>query len=97
MRAKGEPKKTAPKIESAQNYICPATGLPILRRPEWTDIDFGNDYKLTVSVLGDRIIVNQASGYGTLHDIKNTLRFSSEIVTDSIAKDSPYVHISEHY
>jgi len=31
--------------ESALSSICPVTGLPILPRPEWTDVGFGGDYR----------------------------------------------------
>ena len=37
-------------IESLPGSICPVTGLPILRRPEWTDVSFGKDYRVTVSM-----------------------------------------------
>ena len=83
-------------IESAPHYICPVTGLPVIRRPEWTDVSFGKDYKLTVSILGDSIILHQPSGYVTLHDAENTLRLSSKVVTEIITGDRPYVHISDY-
>ena len=37
-------------IESLPGSICPVTGLPITRRPEWTDVSFGTDYRVTVSM-----------------------------------------------
>jgi len=80
----------------ATSSICPVTGLPILRRPEWTDVSFGKDYKLTVSILGDSIVLNQPSGYVTLHDAENTLRLSSKLVTEIITGGRPYVHISDY-
>ena len=83
-------------IESTPGCICPVTGLPILRRPEWTDVSFGKDYKLTVSILGNSIILNEPSGYATLHDVENTLRLSSKVVTGVISGGRPYVHISEY-
>ena len=83
-------------IESAPNASCPVTGLPIFRRPEWTDVDFGRDYKLTVGILGDRIILNQPSGYGTLYDIKNALRLMSQAAAEMNNGGLPYVHISDY-
>ena len=90
------PSKEAPNIGSASSKICPVTGLPILRRPEWTDVSFGRDYKLTVSILGDSIILNQPSGYATLHDAENSLRLSSKVATEIITGGRPYVHISDY-
>ena len=37
--------------------ICPITGLPVLQRPEWTDVYFGDNYRLTFRVLGRRILL----------------------------------------
>jgi len=82
--------------EAAPSSICPVTGLPITRRPEWTDVSFGKDYKLTVSILGDSIVLNQPSGYVTLQDAENTLRFSSKVVAEIITGGRPYVHISDY-
>jgi len=88
--------KEVKDIGSVPYNICPVTGLPITRRPEWTDVSFGKDYKLTVSILGDSIVLNQPSGYVTLHDVENTLRLSSKVVTEIITGGRPYVHISDY-
>ena len=56
--------------ESILRSDCPVTGLPILSKPEWTDVSFGKNYKITVRVLGNCIILNQLSGHVSLHDAK---------------------------
>jgi len=88
--------KETKDIGSVPTNICPVTGLPILRRPEWTDVSLGKDYKLTVSILGDSIILHQPSGYITLQDAENTVRFSGKVVTEIITGGRPYVHISDY-
>ena len=36
--------------------ICPVTGLPITRRPEWENVHFGGEYRLKMSIkLATRI------------------------------------------
>ena len=84
-------------IESAPRSICPVTGLPILRRPEWTDVlfDTDTDYKATFSVVGDSILLFQASGYATLRGVKNALRLSSEFAAEAIDGDRPYVQLHD--
>ena len=84
-------------IESTSAYICPVTGLPILRRPEWTDVLFDTDadYKATFSMVGDSILLFQASGYATLHGVKNALRLSSKFATEAIDGDRPYVQLHD--
>ncbi len=43
---------------------CPITGLPIMRKPEWTDQTFGTDYyRVTFLIIGANIIYSKAWGY----------------------------------
>ena len=85
-------------IESAPNCTCPVTGLPIIHRPEWTDVSFGTgtDYKATFSIVGDSILLSQVSGYATLRGIEKAFRLLSEVVTAGIAEGRPYVQIEDY-
>lgn len=49
--------------------VCPETGLNIFRKPEWTRLGFGKNYRVTLSIVGDHILWVQTSGYATRHDI----------------------------
>jgi two-component system sensor histidine kinase/response regulator len=71
---------------------CPITGLHILRKPEWTDIYFGNDYRITFSVLGNRILLAKSCGYATLDDVKKTLTLVDKILDEAIPENESYVH-----
>ena len=89
--------KKGTDIKSATSSICPVTGSPILRRPEWTDVDFDTDtdYKATFSLVGDRILLSQVSGYATLRGVEKAFRLLSEVVTAGIAGGRPYVQIED--
>jgi len=89
--------KEAHDSESVSPGICPVTGLHILSRPEWTDVDFeiSNGYKATFSLLGDRIILSRASGYATLPGVKKALRLTDQFATESIDGNRPYVMIND--
>ena len=52
---------------------CSATGLPIHSRPEWTDRRFGSAYRLTSRVIGNRVLLNQPSGFADLAGIVDSL------------------------
>jgi len=82
-------------IQSASSTTCPVTGLTILRRPEWTDVSFGTDYRATVSILGDSILLAQPSGNATLGDVENVFRLEDKILTQDIPRGHPYVHIED--
>ena len=84
-----------PEIETAPKGICPVTGLSFTRKPEWTDVSFGTDYRVTMSVLGESILFGQPSGYATLNDVKNVVRLTSKVADEAITEDRPYMHIQD--
>ena len=65
----------------AHGDFCHVTGLPIHRKPEWTDIifDTNTDYKTTLSIVGDSIVLAPTSGYATLGGVRNAVKFQSRI------------------
>ena len=84
------------RIDSGDNHsICPVTGLSILRKPEWTDIKLGKDYRLTLSIVGDNILLSQARGSATLDDMKYAFRINNQVVTETIDGNCPFVQIED--
>lgn len=86
--------KTA-DIESVTDRICPVSGLPIVSRPEWTDVILSSEYKATISVLGDRILFSQAFGYASLEATEKGFELTGEVEAEAIAKSSPYILIED--
>ncbi|MCD4716666.1 MAG: hypothetical protein K8R45_07990 [Desulfobacterales bacterium] len=82
-------------FESGPTHLCPVTGLPIRGRPEWTDVSFGGDYRVTFSLLGDSILLLRASGHATLHDLEHSVMLCREVLTKSISEGQPYVRIED--
>jgi len=82
-------------MESEHYDYCPVTGLRVLRRPEWTDVSFGKDYKVTVSIVGDNILWVQPSGYVTLDNQINVLSFTDQVPAEAISGGKPYIHIED--
>ena len=71
------------------------TGLPILGKPEWTDVSFGKDYRTTIRILGDSILLVKASGHGTLHDVERAIMLDREVLTKAIPVGCPYIRIED--
>jgi len=88
--------RSTSQILSPSGRVCHVSGLPIFRKPEWTDVDFGTDFRLTASIIGENIIFYHASGYATIDDAKNTLQLSAEIANTISSKDRAYVQISDY-
>ena len=82
------------EFKEAPNGICPVTGLSITSKPEWTDVSFGTGYKVTISVLGERVLFAQPSGYATLNDVKGVLKLTSE-VADEVITGRPYINMQD--
>jgi len=83
-------------IESGSSDICPVTGLHILRRPEWSNVRFSKDYRATISILGDNILLVQPSGYATQSDVENVFGLIHKIETETLSGGRPYVQISDY-
>ena len=84
-------------IEPAQGDVCRVTGLPIRRKPEWTDVIFeaDSDYKTTLSIVGDSIVLTPTSGYAKLGGVKNAIKFQSKFEADAFGGERPYVQIND--
>jgi two-component system, sensor histidine kinase and response regulator len=82
-------------IEQGHGDVCHETGLPIRRKPEWTDVRFGKDYTVTVSIVGDNILRVQPSGYVTLKNQINVLKLTDRVPAEAISGGQPYVHIED--
>ena len=82
-------------IKPGQSDVCHVTGLPIRRKPEWTDVGFGKDYRVTVSIVGDNILRVQPSGYVTLDNQINVLKLTEQAPAEAISGGEQYIHIED--
>ena len=82
---------------SKSGLLCPSTELPIQARPEWTEVQFGEDYRLTAHLVGEGILLVKASGYATLQDIKKALSFIDDVIAEVIPENHDYVLIEDIY
>ena len=76
--------------------IYPVTGVPVLSKPEWTDVHFGNSYRLTVKVIGDNIVYSQPRGTVALPELEPALEMIARIVTETIGDRRPHVQIADY-
>lgn len=76
---------------------CPASGLKIVQKEEWRNVDFGNgsNYRISIQLIGDRILMVQSSGFGSLEDLSKALDFTQGIVNEHIPIDGKYVRIED--
>ena len=74
---------------------CPVSGLSIFQKPDWVDIKWGSDYKVTVSIIGSCILWVKTTGFTTFHDVSRFIQFSGEVLADAGLEGRPYILIND--
>ncbi len=70
--------------------------LGVEERPEWTNRGFGSSYRLTVRVIGGRLLLCQPTGYGTLSDCEAALELTDEVAREAFGPGRTYVQIEDY-
>jgi PAS domain S-box-containing protein len=84
-----------PAVAEARTLICPVTGLPVERRPEWSTTTLGDGFQLNYSRIGDDILLSQPSGYATRPDMEKAVEFIRGVVAEAFPDGRPIVEIGD--
>jgi PAS domain S-box-containing protein len=78
--------------------ICPVTGLAITRRPEWTDIDLGDNYFVSFEFIGDRMLLSRSKGWrhASGHSIQRLFEERRKVLEQMLAPNEPFVEIRDY-
>jgi signal transduction histidine kinase len=87
------PEQSLPSKFSSDN-VCPVTGLSIFQKPEWIDVSFDKDYRLTLSIIGGGILLVRVFGRATLYSLEQAAMFINRIQTEAISQDR-FIRIEE--
>ncbi|PIP42293.1 MAG: hypothetical protein COX19_01425 [Desulfobacterales bacterium CG23_combo_of_CG06-09_8_20_14_all_51_8] len=71
----------------------PAPHLALEQRPEWTNVQLGENFRSDFSILEGHILVSRPAGYLTLPDIQKSLSLYEDVRRAGIPENEPYVHI----
>ena len=87
-------KKWSPAVATA----CSVSGLPITRRPEWTDIDLGNGYSVSFEFIGDRILLSRSKGWkhANRQTIKQLFRERREVLDRMLGENDTFVELRDY-
>jgi diguanylate cyclase (GGDEF)-like protein/PAS domain S-box-containing protein len=72
--------------------ICPISGLTVHREPEWTNVYFEDNFKITADIIGDHILLTHSSGSATLEGARKAFDFTSQLIGTHLP-NRPYVHL----
>ncbi len=75
---------------------CPITGLSIVSPAKWLNVGIGDNFRTTLSVIGDRIILSRSSGYATMECFEEFWKLLLEIEESAIAKRAPYLWLDDY-
>ncbi|VVS91091.1 PAS domain-containing sensor histidine kinase [Desulfoluna spongiiphila] len=75
--------------------VCPYTGLTTYTRPEWTNAIFGNDYSVSITIIGDRIFAAKIKGFSTREVVAEATSFSLSVVRKVFKEDQNFIYIGD--
>ena len=81
-------------FRTLEKKACPLSGLPVYGRPEWTDMDCGEECFLTVRLLGRRILLCEPWGKANGGEFERAAAIVEEIAREAFG-DAPCVQIED--
>jgi PAS domain S-box-containing protein len=75
---------------------CPVTGLTILAKPEWTNIDLGQNYTVTFKWIGKRILYSFSTGNAGEQGIENLFHERAKVLLTTLGPDEPFFEIRDY-
>jgi len=76
--------------------VCPVTGLPIVQKPEWTDIDCGESYSITFKLIGERILLNIPKGNSGKNGMIRLGQERDKVLKDANLSGKKYVELKDY-
>ncbi len=74
---------------------CPTTGLPVYTRPDWRDVKLGPNYFMSLSIVGDRILLGKIVGDSDLPSVVAALDFVKGVILDVFGSDRTFVYVED--
>jgi len=79
-----------------QSTCCPVTGLPVIARPEWTEVQLTADYCVTFNLIGNAILLITPKGFPGVEGAKTLLEKRTEVIKEAGLSDRKYVEIRDY-
>ncbi len=69
--------------------------MPVIAKPEWTDVPFGQDYTVTCKILEDKILIVVSRGFASYGAFKSSREFVDRVRNDVIGSDKQYILLED--
>jgi len=74
---------------------CPVTGLPVVQKPQWTDIRISADFIVSYRLIGDRILQVIPRGHFTRMDLESTRVLQDQVLQEAVKPGIKIVEIDD--
>ena len=80
---------------NAESY-CPFSYLPVMTKPEWTDVVLGKSYSATFKIIGRSILLSQPRGKSGCLEIERFMDIRARVVEEAFGPEKPFVEIKDY-
>lgn len=84
-----------PENTSGIISTCPVTGLPVYTRSEWLDVKLGSNYYMSVSIIGDGILLGKVIGESDLKSVVAATKFMDGVIHEMFGSDGRFVYVED--
>lgn len=84
-----------PLIPNQPTY-CPVTGLPIISKPEWTDVRLDSDFHVTFRIIGNAILFSTPRGNASYTGIQCLFKKIAEILHEAGLSGKKYIELKDY-
>lgn len=76
--------------------VCPVSGLSITSKPEWTNIDLGDNYYASFQLIGKKILLSIPSGYSRKNGMTRFLEERKKILLSLNLFNNKYIELKDY-
>ncbi len=69
--------------------------LPVIAKPEWTDVPFNKDYAVTCKILEDKILIIEPKGFASYDAFKASREFVDRVLSEFFGNDKQYILVED--
>lgn len=78
------------------NKKCPVTGLPIIEKPEWTNLKVANNYRVTFRIIGNKILQTVPEGNSSEFDVRILYKLREKVIQSVFNEAEKFVEIKDY-
>ena len=82
-------------LSPQRQMVCPVSGLPVTTWPQWTGVKVAPDYELSISLIGENIILGRVRGRATRESTRLGVAVVREAVETITADGRRFIYIED--